>query len=220
MSELTAPSAEGRPPSQGKHTISLSILNGIRTFTTATDTFYKWSAYSCGVLLLLLSLFITYEVIARKLGIIKAPAIDQFSGFVMVFAITWGFSYALRTGAHVRIDILLPFMPPPVRFVADWLALASISFFASITSWKAWILVLGSYEFNSHTLVYPRVQLFIPQSVLAIGVSLLAFTTVHMLISMLAERFLPVLHRMMGGSEEALAPSPDAASAIEQKEVL
>jgi hypothetical protein len=31
---------------------------------------------------------------------------------------------------------------------------------------------------------------------------------------------LPVLHRLMGGSEEALAPPPDAASAIEQKEVL
>tara|TARA_B100001167_G_scaffold160369_1_gene107877 strand:- start:1034 stop:1582 length:549 start_codon:yes stop_codon:yes gene_type:complete len=157
--------------------------------------------YLCGTMFLLLALFITYQVIARKFNVVMAPGMDLMSGFTMAMASTWAFSYALRTGSHVRIDVLLPFMSPRVRWWADQAALASIVFFVSITAWKTWVMVLKSYEIGAVTNTYPLVPLWVPQTFVAIGFSMLAFTAIHMIIDKIAEATLPVLHLKQGGTE-------------------
>tara|TARA_Y100000758_G_scaffold69999_1_gene45938 strand:+ start:626 stop:1174 length:549 start_codon:yes stop_codon:yes gene_type:complete len=157
--------------------------------------------YLCGMMFLLLALFITYQVIARKFNVVMAPGMDLMSGFTMAMASTWAFSYALRTGSHVRIDVLLPFMSPRVRWWADQAALASIVFFVSITAWKTWVMVLKSYEIGAVTNTYPLVPLWVPQTFVAIGFSMLAFTAIHMMIDKIAEATLPVLHLKQGGTE-------------------
>ena len=180
---------------------ALSLLNGTRVLTKSLDRVYLGMGYLCGTMFLLLALFITYQVIARKLGGIMAPGMDLMSGYTMAMATTWAFSYALRTGSHVRIDVLLPFMSPKVRWMADQIALGSIVFFISITSWKTWVMVLKSYEIGAVTNTYPLTPLWIPQSVVAFGFSMLALTAIHMMVNMIAEAYLPVLHRMQGGTE-------------------
>ena len=180
---------------------ALSLLNGMRALTRSLDRVYLSMGYLCGTMFLLLALFITYQVIARKLGGIMAPGMDLMSGYTMAMASTWAFSYALRTGSHVRIDVLLPFMSPKVRWMADQVALASIVFFISITSWKVWIMVLKSHEIGAVTNTYPLTPLWIPQTVVGIGFSMLALTAIHMMLNMIAEAALPVAHRMLGGTE-------------------
>ena len=180
---------------------ALSLLNGMRALTKSLDRVYLGMGYLCGTMFLLLALFITYQVIARKLGGIMAPGMDLMSGYTMAMASTWAFSYALRTGSHVRIDVLLPFMSPKVRWMADQVALGSIVFFISITSWKTWVMVLKSYEIGAVTNTYPLTPLWVPQSVVAFGFSMLALTAIHMMLNMIAEALLPVLHRMQGGTE-------------------
>jgi len=180
---------------------ALSLLNGTRVLTKSLDRVYLGMGYLCGTMFLLLALFITYQVIARKLGGIMAPGMDLMSGYTMAMASTWAFSYALRTGSHVRIDVLLPFMSPKVRWMADQVALGSIVFFISITSWKTWVMVLKSYEIGAVTNTYPLTPLWVPQSVVAFGFSMLALTAIHMMLNMIAEAILPVLHRMQGGTE-------------------
>ena len=150
---------------------------------------------------LLLALFITYQVIARKVGWVMAPGMDLMSGYTLAMASTWAFSYALRTGSHVRIDVLLPFMSPRVRWLADQTALASIVFFIGVRSWKTWVMVMKSYEISAVTNTYPLVPLWIPQTVVAIGFSMLTLTAIHMMIDMIAEALLPVFHKMQGGTE-------------------
>ena len=110
-----------------------TLLIGMRAVTRALDRVYLGMGYLCGTMFLLLALFITYQVIARKFNVVMAPGMDLMSGFTMAMASTWAFSYALRTGSHVRIDVLLPFMSPRVRWWADQAALGSIVFFVSIT---------------------------------------------------------------------------------------
>ena len=180
---------------------ALSLLNGMRALTRSLDRVYLSMGYLCGTMFLLLALFITYQVIARKLGGVMAPGMDLMSGYTMAMASTWAFSYALRTGSHVRIDVLLPFMSTRVRWMADQVALGSIVFFISITSWKTWVMVLKSYDIGAVTNTYPLTPLWVPQSVVAFGFSMLALTAIHMMLNMIAEAILPVLHRMQGGTE-------------------
>ena len=176
--------------------VSLNLLSGIRSVTSVVDRIYLGIAYTCGAMFLLLGVFITYQAIVRKLGLfgIMAPGMDQISGYALGFAATWAFSYALRTGSHVRIDLLLPFMPRSVRFVADLAALAAMGFFAAIVAWRLWVMVLQSYELGATTNTYPLTPLWIPQMVVSIGFSMLGFTALQMIITNLAEAILPRLH--------------------------
>ena len=180
---------------------ALTLLTAMRSVTRILDRVYLSMGYLCGTMFLLLALFITYQVIARKFNVVMAPGMDLMSGFTMAMASTWAFSYALRTGSHVRIDVLLPFMSPRVRWWADQAALASIVFFVSITAWKTWVMVLKSYEIGAVTNTYPLVPLWVPQTFVAIGFSMLAFTAIHMIIDKIAEAALPVLHLKQGGTE-------------------
>ncbi len=188
---------------------ALTILTGVRTVTAALDRVYLGMGYLCGAMFLLLALFITYQVIARKFDVVMAPGMDLMSGFTMAMASTWAFSYALRTGSHVRIDVLLPFMSTRVRWWADQAALASIVFFVGITAWKTWVMVLKSYEIGAVTNTYPLVPLWIPQTFVAIGFSMLAFTAIHMMIDRILEELLPILHRAQGGTESYRAVTAD-----------
>jgi len=172
--------------------------------------------YLCGAMFLLLALFITYQVIARKVGWVMAPGMDLMSGYTLAMATTWAFSYALRTGSHVRIDVLLPFMSPKVRWMADQLALSSIVFFIGVTSWKTWVMVLKSYDIGAVTNTYPLVPLYIPQTFVAIGFSMLTITAIHMMVDMTAEAVLPMIHKMQGGTESYRTVTRGASTLTEE----
>ena len=195
---------------------ALTLLTGMRALTRFLDRTYLGMGYLCGTMFLLLALFITYQVIARKVGWIMAPGMDLMSGYTLAMATTWAFSYALRTGSHVRIDVLLPFMSTRVRWLADQAALASIVFFIGVTAWKTWVMVMKSYEISAVTNTYPLVPLYIPQTFVAIGFSMLTITAIHMMTNMVAEAVLPELHKMQGGTEVYRTVSPSGAVLTEE----
>ena len=190
---------------EGKKTVALKLLQGMRAFTVQSDRVYRTMGIICGVEMLFLGFFITYQVIARKLNWAMAPATDVMSGYILAMSATWAFSYSLRSGAHVRIDALLPFMGRRTRATADWLALAAIGFFTSVTAWKVWVTIINNYERHTLTNDYPLTPVWIPKLVVGIGFTMLGFTAVQMMLSMLGEWLLPKWHRIMGGGEIAAA---------------
>ncbi len=186
---------------QAKATVASNLLYGMRAITRVTDRIYFIMAWVCGLELLLLGFFITYQVLARKLGWVMAPATDVMSGYVLAMAATWAFSYSLRSGSHVRIDVLLPYMSKNIRAIADWMAVFAVAFFAYVTTWKMWANVVDNYTRGVVTNDYPLTPLFIPKIVVALGFTLLVITAVQMMLSMITEAWLPRLHKKLGGDE-------------------
>ncbi len=193
--------SEAQAGYQGKATVASNLLYGIRAITRVTDKIYFIMAWVCGLELLLLGFFITYQVIARKLLWVMAPATDVMSGYVLAMAATWAFSYSLRSGSHVRIDVLLPYMSKNIRAIADWTAVLAVAFFAYITAWKMWGNVVDNYTRGVVTNDYPLTPLFIPKIVVALGFTLLVITAVQMMLSMISEAWLTRLHKKLGGDE-------------------
>ncbi len=193
--------SEAQAGYQGKATVASNLLYGIRAITRVTDKIYFVMAWVCGLELLLLGFFITYQVVARKLGWVMAPATDVMSGYVLAMAATWAFSYSLRSGSHVRIDVLLPYMSKNIRAIADWTAVLAVAFFAYITAWKMWANVVDNYNRGVVTNDYPLTPLFIPKIVVALGFTLLVITAVQMMLSMISEAWLTRLHKKLGGDE-------------------
>ena len=185
----------------GRRTLALHLLLGFRALTRKADRLYFLLGYVCGLELLLLALFITYQVVARSLGWARVTGGDAISGYVLAMAATWALAYSLRAGAHVRIDVLLPYMSPRIRAIADWTALLGIAFFGAVTAWKLWGSVISDYQGDVVTTAEPVTPLFIPKAVVALGFTLLVITAAQMMLSMAAERWLPRLHKAMGGDE-------------------
>ena len=193
--------SEAQAGYQGKATVASNLLYGIRAITRVTDKMYFAMAWVCGLELLLLGFFITYQVIARKLLWVMAPATDVMSGYVLAMAATWAFSYSLRSGSHVRIDVLLPYMSKNIRAIADWTAVFAVAFFAYVTALKMWANVVDNYTRGVVTNDYPLTPLFIPKIVVALGFTLLVITAVQMMLSMITESWLPRWHKKLGGDE-------------------
>ena len=188
------------PPSpNGKLTPALRLLFGFRAVARVTDRLYYLLGYVGGLGLLLLGFFITYQVIAQNLDWAHVRGTDSISGYVLALTATWALAYSLRSGSQVRIDVLLPYMRPEVRAVADWLALFAVAFFGGVTGWKTWGNVIDDYQRGVVATAYPLVPLYIPKALVAVGFTLLVTVAVQMMLAMLAEKWLPRLHMAMGG---------------------
>ena len=212
MNETADPSsAAGKGPPMERvlegRSMARTLLHAMRDLNASLDRVCLGIGYLCGGLFLMLAFFITYQSLAREYGWIMSPGTDQLSGYVMAMGSTWAFAYALQAGAHVRIDVLLPYMSPRVRAVADWVAVASMAFFVCITAWKTWRMALRSYELGALSNDYPLTPIWIPQSLVAIGFSMVSLIAVYMLVHAVAEGALPVFHKWAGGTESYRAVS-------------
>ena len=183
----------------GRRTPALYLLLAFRALAKKADRLYLLLGYLCGVELLLLAFFITYQAIARNLDGPVAPGSGAMSGYVLAMAVTWGLAYSLRSGSQVRIDVFLPRMGARLRAISDFLALMGVGFLAYVITWKMWENVISDYQRGTLSIDYPLTPLFIPKIVIALGFTLLVLTALHMMLSMLAERWLPRVHEAMGG---------------------
>lgn len=187
----------------GRRTPALHLLIVIRALNAKADTLYKYLGYLCGLEILLLGFFITYQVAARNLEWPRAPGTDAISGYVLGMAATWGLAYTLRSDANVRIDVLLPLMGRRTRAIADLAAVMGLCFLAYVVTWKMWGDVINSYQLNQYSTDYPRTPLFLPKAFIAVGYSLLLAATLQMLVSTFAEKLLPAIHKFLGGAKIA-----------------
>ncbi len=201
---------------------AVTITRFIHRVDGGLDWVYRVFGYICGTLLLLLGIYITYQVIVRKLGGPVLGNQELVGGYILAFAGTWAFSYSLRTGSHVRIDILLPLFSrihPYLRSTADWLALASVGFFGLITAIKSWEEVAESrcIRTNSEGMCEPALantylignflpELWMFQMIVAVGFTMLAFTAFQWMLSMLVRGLLEIWHKQQGGDVSELAP--------------
>jgi TRAP-type C4-dicarboxylate transport system permease small subunit len=156
----------------------------------AVDLVFIWPGYLAGAMYILLSFFVTYDVLARKwgglVGLPTTRVTDEISGYILAVAATWGFAFALRTGGHVRIDVMFPYMARRVRTAADIAAQLLMAVFAATISWKIWSLVADSLENDMRSSTYLLTPLYIPQGILGIGFSLLALAAGFSAIAIVA----------------------------------
>jgi TRAP-type mannitol/chloroaromatic compound transport system permease small subunit len=156
----------------------------------AVDRVFIWPGYLAGALYVVLAFFVTYDVLARKwgsaVGLPTTRVTDEISGYMLALAATWGFAFALRTGGHVRVDVVFPYMSRRVRTVVDVIAQLLMAAFASIVAWKIWALVADSLESDMRSSTYLLTPLYIPQGILGVGFSLLALAAVFTAVAILA----------------------------------
>jgi TRAP-type C4-dicarboxylate transport system permease small subunit len=165
----------------------LGLLDGVAT----------GMAYVAGATLLLASFYITGDVVGRRFFGVSSKATDEFGGYALAVGGMWALAFALTTGGHVRIDVLLPHLPSRLQSVLNYAAIVAMGLFASVLAFYTGKLTLESFTTDARAMSFLRTPLFVPQGCLALGFALLALQaaaifTVGVADSLRLRRFAPL----------------------------
>jgi TRAP-type C4-dicarboxylate transport system permease small subunit len=146
----------------------------VRAVLQATDRVTRAMAYLSGAVFVLLSFYMTLDVIGRKFFHISSAITDEIGGYALAFGGMWALAWTLRSGGHVRIDVLLPRLPPRLQAMLTYASLAIMALFAGAVAFYTWFLALDSWAGDARATSIARTPLFVPQALMAVGLSALA----------------------------------------------
>jgi len=158
-----------------------------RQILRAIDLLATGMAYLSGALFLLTSFYITADVIGRKFFHISSAVTDEIGGYALAMGGMWALAYTLRTGGHVRIDVLLPHLPLRVQGILNYAALVVMTLFASMVAFYSWRLAIDSFTGSAKAMSFIQTPLFVPQGLMAVGFSMLTLEAIAILVVGLAE---------------------------------
>jgi TRAP-type C4-dicarboxylate transport system permease small subunit len=166
---------------------SAAAARALRALLPALDAVTHTMALAGGAIFALASFYITADVVGRKFFHVSSAVTDEMGGYALAFGSMWALAWTLRSGGHVRIDVLLPHLPRSLRTVLDYLAMAAMAFFAALVSLYAWRLAVESFTTDARAMSFLRTPLYAPQGLLAVGLSLLAVEAALLLLLATAE---------------------------------
>ena len=106
-----------------------------------------------------LSIFISIEVIMRKLFSASLQGADELGGYVLAITSVIAFCVALIGNNHIRIDIFHYKFPKTMQAILNWIAMFSVFFIAVLLAYTA-IRVLQetiSYGSTTNSMGHPAV---------------------------------------------------------------
>jgi len=102
------------------------------------------------------------------------PSLAELAGFLMVGATFLALASTLKRGVHIRVTVVLGLLPDtPRRLLNIAAGLAAAALF-SFVAWHAVLLALDSYRVDSVSYGIVAVPLWLPQSVMALGLTVFA----------------------------------------------
>jgi TRAP-type C4-dicarboxylate transport system permease small subunit len=124
-----------------------------------------------GAMLLIASILICIDITTRYLFTWTLGGADEISGYALAISSAWGFSAAILTRSHIRIDTVYVRVRPRLRAVLDLLSLATFVFFFALITWYAWGVLKQSWVSDSHSLSEIQMPLIVPQGLWVLGLA-------------------------------------------------
>jgi TRAP-type C4-dicarboxylate transport system permease small subunit len=129
-------------------------------------------------------MLIMAQIVARNLGSTVRDA-EEFAAWAMAAAGFFGLPYALHCGSHIRVQVVMRFLPEslhrPMEILATVIGLALAAYLA----WYCTSFVIESYRFNELSQGLIAVPLWMPQLPMAIGTALLVLAFGERLVRVL-----------------------------------
>jgi TRAP-type C4-dicarboxylate transport system permease small subunit len=122
-----------------------------------------WLAIAAGWGLLLYSIAVGVEVISRRYLGFSLQGVDEIGGYLMAVVVAVGFTCALYSRGHIRIDILFSRFSRSTTLWLNVSALAGLIAFAAFLLWQAIAVVLQSRALRAVAPTPLQTPLVIPQ---------------------------------------------------------
>ncbi len=145
------------------------------------DALYLLGGVLGGVALAAIGGIIAAQVIGRQMGATLNGA-DDLTAFSVAASATLPLAYAFRHGAHIRVDLIIGRLSGTPRFVMETVALVITTALVAFFAYSMIDLATDSFEFEDVAQGSVAWKLWVPQAMVASGVSLLAICLLDDLI--------------------------------------
>ena len=171
-----------------------------------------------GAMLLIASLVICVDITLRYTISKTLGGADELSGYALAISSAWGFSAALLSRSHIRIDTLYVRVRTRVRAALDLLSLVTFASFIALITWHAWGVVRQSWVSGSRSLSELETPVIIPQALWFAGLVFFVMVALLLLARSLHAVLtgdLPKLFELIG-SKSAVAEAEEEVRATER----
>ena len=143
-------------------------------FTRAFQGVVDVLVIACGWWLLALSALTCVEILGRKFFGFSLQGVDEIGSYTFAIITTFGFSYALVTAGHTRVDFLLSRFGPGVRALLNTAAMVTLAAMAGLAAFRAWHVLADSRALVSTAPTPLATPLWWPQSIWFVAWALFA----------------------------------------------
>ena len=132
---------------------------------------------ACGWWLIALSIATCVEMAGRKLFGFSLQGVDEVGGYTYAIVGAIGFSYALLTRGHTRVDYFVGRLPPRVRAGVNVASTVTLAMLAAFAAWRAGFVVADSVALKATSQSPLATPLWIPQGAWLAAFVVFAFAT-------------------------------------------
>jgi len=170
-----------------------------------------------GAMLLVASILICIDITLRYTLALTLGGADELSGYALAIASAWGFSSALLSRSHIRIDtVYVRLKSIRARALLDLISLGTMLFFFGMVTFYAWGVVRQSWVADSHSLSAIEAPLVIPQGLWFAGLVFFVALCVLLLVRGLMSFFTGDYASLFAsiGSKSALDEAEEEIAAV------
>jgi TRAP-type C4-dicarboxylate transport system permease small subunit len=126
------------------------------------------------IALFIASFVLTYSVVSRYFLHLSTDWQDELSVFLIVGAVFMSSASIQERRGHVAIEAIIGLLPARINRVRQVMADAASFAFCAFFAWKSWLLLAEAWSENFHSESTWGPPLWIPYSLMTVGMTLLA----------------------------------------------
>ena len=153
--------------------------------------FLDWVFHIAGllsaVLLAGIAVLTFIQIVGRMLGYLISTG-TEFAGFCMAGSIFLALAWTLRSGGHIRVNLVVQRLPAGARRITEIWCIAIAAIAAGLFTYSAISMTWDSYRFGDVSVGMVPVPLWMPQVAMAAGVFLLEVALIEQLVLVLRGR--------------------------------
>ncbi|MCZ8261509.1 MAG: TRAP transporter small permease [Beijerinckiaceae bacterium] len=111
--------------------------------------FERLAAWIFGLTFVALALLVAVETIMRRVFVRSLQGVDELGGYALAFGAALAIALALRSRAHIRIDVVHDRLPRPLRVLLNVIAYPALALTALAIFVMAWFAFRETVEFSS-----------------------------------------------------------------------
>lgn len=163
------------------------------------DSLYRFGGYLSALQLAAIMAMVVLQVSGRvldealqALGMkslgLQIPGLAELAGFLLLGATFTGLAYTLMVGGHIRVDLLHRALPGSIQKTLDLLATVIALAITGFATWYCILLAYDSYDYGDLSIGMVPVPLWVPQTVMVIGLIWLLVALLDLMIGLITGR--------------------------------
>ncbi len=139
------------------------------------DNLSGWMAGISAVILGLMAILILVEIAIWNAFEATTLIADEYSAYGLAAIIFLGAGYCLREKGHIRITIILGFLPAKMARIITFVATAVTTMFMGYLWWYLYKMMRSAFRYGSTSGTLTETPIWIPQLIMLIGAAVFLF---------------------------------------------